>query len=176
MQLRDEKGSISILTIGLFGILFVTSLILIDISSIYIAKRSLTQATEAATQQGVKNLDKESYYKGEFNINRFNSSIYGFGEKDPGIPINCDEGVHGAETVLAGWQDRGSSIAPSSLREISLVDYNCDGYEFELQVRAQAKLPIPIPFTGINEVTLKAKVRTMAERAKSNNYTGLNIG
>lgn len=56
---QEDRGSISILTLGLFGVVLLTSLLLIDISAAYLAKRSLTLALEAASQQGLKNLDRE---------------------------------------------------------------------------------------------------------------------
>jgi len=71
----SEDRSVSVLTIGLFVILLATTLILTDISSIYLAKRSLSQATEAAVQRGMKNLDAESYYSGEYNLNRLFGNV-----------------------------------------------------------------------------------------------------
>jgi Flp pilus assembly protein TadG len=64
---RDERGSISLLIMSLFMATVIVSIILTNISSIYLAKRALTQATEAAAQRGVRNLDVDSYYQGEYN-------------------------------------------------------------------------------------------------------------
>ena len=174
--LSETRGSISILTLGLFSILLVTSLILIDISSIYISKRSLTLATEAAAQQGVKNLDAEAYYRGEFNVNRLDISVYGFGQSDPGIPIDCDNGVLDARRVLNGWQAREGSDSSGNLRSIVLLSFNCDGYEMAIQSQASAQLPIPIPFIDIQEVRLISQASAIAERATTNNFSGIDIG
>jgi hypothetical protein len=63
--LEDEEGSISILIIGLFVVTVATLLVITNIASIAIAQRSLVQASEAAVQRGVQNLDLEAYYVGE---------------------------------------------------------------------------------------------------------------
>ena len=62
LLLKDEKGSISILIMGLFLLSVIILMVLTDISSVYLAKRTLTQATEAAAQRGVRNLDLSKYY------------------------------------------------------------------------------------------------------------------
>lgn len=174
--LRNTRGSISVLTIGLFSILLITSLILIDISSIYISKRSLTLATEAAAQQGVKNLNLGAYYRGEFNVNRFNLSVYGFGENDPGIPIDCGRGAQDAGRVLKGWEARDEGVSTGNLRNIDLLRADCNGFEMAIWSQARAKLPIPIPFIDFHEVNLFSRATAIAERASTNNYSGLNIG
>ena len=57
---RDETGSISLLVLAFFLISVVTSLVITDVAAITLAKRSLTQATEAAAQRGVRNLNLEA--------------------------------------------------------------------------------------------------------------------
>ena len=173
---REDRGSISILTLGLFGVLLLTSLLLIDISAAYLAKRSLTLALEAASQQGLKNLDRESYYRGELNINRFNLSVYGLGEEDPGIPIDCAAGKIDAERVLESWQERGTTVTSANLRDIEMTEFRCDGYQISLSARGSAELPIPIPFIDFSEVTFLSSVSSIGERASSNNYSGIDLG
>lgn len=171
-RLSSERGSISILTIGLFSIVLVTALILTDISSIYLAKRSLTLATEAAAQRGVKNLDQEAYYQGEFNSIQMGLTIAGFGEEDPGIPIDCDAGGRDASEVLAGWSDYTVGVG----ERIELISFECDGFQILLRTSQRVQLPIPIPFIDIREVRIESTVSSIGERAKSNNYSGIDIG
>lgn len=171
-KLRSQQGSISILTIGLFSIVLVTALILTDISSIYLAKRSLTLATEAAAQRGVKNLDQEAYYQGEFNSIEMGLTIAGFGQEDPGIPIDCSAGSRDAVEVLAGWSDH--TIGEG--RDIELVSFECDGFQVLLTTSQKIQLPIPIPFFDLREVRIRSTVSSLGERAKTNNYSGIDIG
>ena len=175
-RVREERGSISILIVGLFSLLLITSFILIDISSIYIAKRSLTLATEAAAQRGVTHLDEAAYYRGEFNVNRLDISVWGIGQRDPGIPINCDEGLQEAKRVLNSWEGRGADVTTSNLENVKLYGFSCDGYQMKILSTGRATLPIPIPFIDAAEVELKSEASAIGERAITNNYSGINIG
>jgi len=89
--LKSNDGSISVLTLGLFMISLITLLIITNISTAFQAKRALTQATEAAAQRGVRNLDLESYYQDQYNLTRLAINIVGDAEEDPGIPIDCEK-------------------------------------------------------------------------------------
>lgn len=171
-KLQSERGSISIFTIGLFSIVLVTALILTNISSIYLAKRSLTLATEAAAQRGVKNLDEQAYYQGEFNAIKMGQTIAGLGEDDPGIPIDCGAGGRDASEVLAGWSD----YTVGENQEIELISFECDGFQILLRTSQIVELPIPIPFIDIREVRIESTVSSLGERAKTNNYSGIDIG
>lgn len=175
-RVSEERGSISILIVGLFSVLLITSFILIDISSIYIAKRSLTLATEAAAQRGVTHLDEAAYYRGEFNVNRLDISVWGFGQKDPGIPIDCDEGLLDAQRVLDSWEGRGADVTTSNLEDVRLFGYSCDGYQMKIRSTGRATLPIPIPFIDVEEVELTSEASAIGERAITNNYSGIDIG
>lgn len=168
----SDRGSISILTIGLFSVVMVTALILTDISSIYFAKRSLTLATEAAAQRGAKNLDLEAYYQGEFNAIQWGLTIAGMGEEDPGIPIDCNAGIRDASEVLAGWRD--NTVGDG--QPIELTSFDCDGFQILLTTSQRVELPIPIPFIDIRQVRIESTVSSLGERAKSNNYSGIDIG
>jgi hypothetical protein len=173
---RDERGSLSILVMSLFITSLIIVAILTDISSVYLAKRSLTQATEAAAQRGSRNLNLESYYRGEYNLSRFLLGLTGLGEKDPGIPIDCELGRRDAINALNDWSRRGATIMRKNMSAISLVDVNCDGYEIALKTSSVAALPFVIPFTGIEKVTIYSSVGSIDERRNTSNYYGLNIG
>lgn len=171
---RDERGSISVITLGLFLLLLSTALVLTDISSIYLAKRSLTLATEAAAQRGMKNLDMESYYSGEYNLTQLLQNSLGTGESDPGIPIDCNKGLKDAQEVLASWSHGdGSRI---NLSNIELVDFSCDGFQIYIESSAQAEMPFSFPFLDFNSVTLSSAAGAVGERAETNNYSGFDIG
>ena len=49
-RFRDESGSIAVIIIGLFVVTVAALMVMTDVSTIIIAKRSLAQATEAAAQ------------------------------------------------------------------------------------------------------------------------------
>lgn len=174
--LQSERGSISILTFGLFGVVLVTALTLTNISAVYIAKRTLTLATEAAVQQGVKNLDMKAYYSGEYNLSRAAASLFGLGEDDPGIPIDCSAGSRDAEMVIDGWSNRDIDSYSKNLRSIEISEISCDGFQMALSTSATVEIPIPLPFFNFSMVTINSRAAAIPERAESNNYSGLDIG
>lgn len=174
--IRSEEGSVSVLTLGLFMISLITLLVITNISTAFQAKRALTQATEAAAQRGVRNLDLERYYQGEYNSLRLASNIVGDGEEDPGIPIDCEKGVFDAVTALKDWSAQKGSWNRNDLTEIKIKAVDCDGYQLSIQTSAVVKLPFLIPFIGLEEIRIFSTVGTIDERKETTNYYGLNIG
>jgi hypothetical protein len=172
--LREDRGSISILIFGLFVVLLSTALVLTDISSVYLAKRSLTQATEAAVQRGLKNLDAESYYSGEYNALQFARNLLGSGEEDPGIPIDCQAGLRDTQEILNDWQSTNSSRV--NLDQIQLRDYQCDGFQINIETAAIARIPIPLPFIRFDGISIHSHAGGIGERADTNNFSGFDIG
>lgn len=161
---------------GLFLLVLTTSLILTDISSIYLAKRSLSLATEAALQRGMKNLDETAYYSGEYNFNQLLVNSFGQAESDPGIPINCGKGLQDIQEVLSGWQARGAASVRENVNQLRLTNFECDGYQIYIESAAIARIPLPIPFINLNEVAIHSYAGAVGERAETNNYYGFDIG
>lgn len=174
--LRDDEGSISILILGLFLILLSTSLILTDISAVYLAKRSLAQITEAATQRGMRNLDEASYYRGEYNFTKLIENSLGEGEVDPGIPIDCNKGLADVLNSIQNMQFRGGEVSRVNLHSLNLDDFECDGYEIGIKTSAIAELPIRLPFINISYIQIESFAGAIGERASTNNYSGINFG
>jgi Flp pilus assembly protein TadG len=174
--LKDDRGSISLIVMALFMLTMVTTAILSDISSIYFAKRSLTQATEAAAQRAVRNLDLAAYYRGEYNSTRSLLSLAGYGESDPGIPIDCTKGELDARSALSDWSAAGRTVMRSNLGAINLEKLSCDGYRFALTTSSTAALPFLFPFINISKVRITSTVGSVDERKSTSNYYGVDIG
>lgn len=174
--LRGEDGSISVLTIGLFSILLTSVLILSDVTAVYLAKRTLILASEAAVQRGSKNLDQSAYYSGEYNITEFAQGLLGSGEEDPGIPIDCSAGLRDAREVFDNWQGRGREISRAGISGMHLTDYQCDGFRIYLESSAFVQLPFPFAFIGMREVEINSSAGGLVERSETNNYYGVDIG
>jgi hypothetical protein len=175
-KFQDDRGSISLLILGLFMLTLITLIVLTDVSSIYIAKRALTQATEAAAQRGVRNLDLEKYYAREYNANRLAVNLLSNGEKDPGIPIDCEKGRSDSISALRDWGTLGGAVSRKNLSNIQVEDFQCDGYEIGIFSSAKASLPFVLPFFGLETVDIFSRVGTFAERKITTNYYGLNLG
>ena len=174
--LREERGSLSVLILSFFMTILISLVALTDISAIYFAKRSLTHASEAAAQRGVRNLDLDSYYRGKYNATQFLVNLTGDRETDPGIPINCSKGEADARDAINELsRDRNNLFGPQ-LGAIIVDEIDCDGFQISLRTSATAALPFVIPFTRISSVRISSQVGTYDERKKSSNYYGINIG
>jgi hypothetical protein len=174
--LRDERGSLSVLIMSFFLTIVAMLLILTDISSVYLAKRSLTQVTEAAAQRGVRNLDLDAYYRSQYNATKLALNVLGEGERDPGIPIDCEKGASDALNSISLLISDASGLTRENLSEIRVEDINCDGFQISLRTSAKVSLPFILPFTGIREVQVISEVGTFSERKITTNYYGINIG
>lgn len=173
---HDERGSISLLTIGLFTVLLATVLALSNISALYLAKRTLILANEAAVQRGGKNLDQSAYYSGEYNLTEFLQGVVGNGEDDPGIPIDCGKGFRDAAELISHWQGRERNLTRAGISQMKLTDFQCDGFQIYLESEALVQLPFPLPIFGIHEVRIGGSAGGMGERSETNNYYGIDIG
>ena len=157
---KDERGSISVLVLALFLITVITSLVITNVAAITIAKRSLIQATEAAAQRGVRNLNQEAYYSGEFDLSTMAGNIFGLGPKDPGVPIDCYKALGDSQGALADWASGPSSLRRVELSEVTIRDIKCDGFGIQLSTSATARLPIFIPLFKIEKILVTAQVST----------------
>ena len=173
---KDERGSISVIAIGLFVVLLALALVLTDISSIYLAKRTLSLVSESSVQYGMKNLDAENYYSGEYNFNQLFVNSLGQAEVDPGIPIDCEAGLNDVRKVLSDFQTVSPSTKRGNLQDISLSDFRCDGFQIYIETSAVAHIPVPIPFINFDVVLIKSHAGAVGERADTNNYYGFDIG
>jgi hypothetical protein len=172
---RDEKGSISLLVLALFLISVVTSLIMTDVAAVTMAKRSLTQATEAAAQRGVRNLNREAYYSGEFDLSTMAGNIFGIGPKNPGVPIDCFKALGDSQGALAEWAGGPGSLRRIELSDIAIRDIQCDGFGIQLLTTATAHLPIVIPFLKIESIVVTARVSTTNTRKAGFSPFGIRV-
>jgi hypothetical protein len=141
---------------------------------VYLAKRSLSFATEAAVQRGMKNLDAMAYYSGEYNAWKALTNIVGSPEEDPGIPIDCEAGLRDASDVLKDWAL--SQSGRINLGRITVVDFKCDGYQIYIETSAEVIMPARIPFIDFHSVAISTYAGAVGERAETNNYSGFDIG
>ena len=158
-KFASERGSISVVVIGLFVITVASLMVMTDVSALIVAKRSLVQATEAAAQRGVHALDKSEYYQGKGNM--FTAPIALVTDRaHPVIPIDCARG--GVEVLLElnSWSNDESDMKWQQLKGIQLTNFSCDGASLEISTRSEMKLPFKVPFTTTDSVFLTATAGT----------------
>ena len=173
--LRSERGSISLVVMALFVVSLSSILVVTDVAAVAVAKRSLTQATEAAAQRGVRNLDKSSYYKGEFDVTTQARNLFGIGPSDPGVPIDCSKALGDAEGALADWSSGPKSLRRVEITNLTISRIDCDGFGIQLVTRATAKLPLVLTFFNLDSVEITSTVSTTNMRAKGFSPFGIRI-
>ena len=152
---KDDSGSLSVIAIGLFVITVASLMVMTDIATIMVAKRSLAQATEAAAQRGVHTLDRSAYYQGKGTI--FTAPLAIATQREhPVIPIDCEKG--GAEVLLElnSWSNDDSDMKHRYLKEIELTSFECDGQNLVIQSQSEVELPFKVPFSSTTSVILQA--------------------
>jgi ABC-type multidrug transport system permease subunit len=152
---KDDSGSLSVIVIGLFVITVASLMVMTDIATIMVAKRSLAQATEAAAQRGVHTLDRSAYYQGKGTI--FTAPLAIATQREhPVIPIDCEKG--GAEVLLElkSWSNDESDMKHRYLKEIELTSFECDGQNLVIQSQSEVELPFKVPFSSTTSVILQA--------------------
>jgi hypothetical protein len=147
-KLRDDRGSLSIVIIGLFVITVASLMIMTDVATVMVAKRSLTQATEAAAMRGVHTLDRASYYTGKGTMATTPLALINKREH-PAIPIDCNQAVVDVMLELHNWSTDDSSMK-------RLTDFICDGTSVEISTYATVKFPFTVPFTSQSSASLFA--------------------
>jgi len=158
-KLTSDRGSISVVVIGLFVVTVASLMVMTDVSALMVAKRSLVQATEAAAQRGVHTLDKSEYYQGKGNMFTAPMAIATH-RAHPVIPIDCARG--GVEVLLElnSWSNDESDMKWQQLKGIQLTSFSCDSTSLEISTRSEMKLPFKVPFTTTDSVFLTASAGT----------------
>lgn len=173
--LRNENGSISLVVFSLFLVTVSSLLAITDIAAVGIAKRSLTQATEAAAQRGVRNLDEGSYYKGEFDASTQIQNLIGVGPSDPGVPIDCSKALGDAQGALSDWSTGPKSLRRVEIKNLVISQIDCDGFGIQLVTHATLQLPLVLPFVNLRFVEISSSVSTTNKRRSGFSPFGIRI-
>ena len=161
-RLTDESGSLSVVIIGLFIITVASLMVMSDIASVFVAKRSLVQATEAAAQRGVHTLDESAYYVGKGNM--FTAPLAALTARPHrSIPIDCDRAVFNVMLELHNWSNDEGAMKRNELKGIVLTDLQCDGTSIEISTYAEVVFPFRVPFTRMDSAFLTASAGTTNE-------------
>ena len=158
-KMLDDSGSIAVIVIGLFVITVASLMVMTDVSTVIVAKRSLAQATEAAAQRGVHTLDKSGYYKGKANIFTVPMAI-ATNRAHPVILIDCNRGGLEVLLELHSWSNDNSDLKWHQLKGIQLTNYQCDGQSLDIETRSEVNLPFKVPFSSIDSVFLTSSAGT----------------
>ncbi len=159
---HDESGSLSVVIIGLFLITVASLMVMSDIASVFVAKRSLVQATEAAAQRAVHTLDESAYYIGKGNM--FTAPLAAINNSaHRSIPIDCNRATLNVLLELHNWSSDDGSMKRNEMKGIVLRDVQCDGSSVEISTYAEVVFPFRVPFTHMDSAFLTAHAGTTNE-------------
>lgn len=163
-ELRDERGSISVLTIALFLITVVLVMMTTNISAVAVAKKNLTQSAESVAQRGAHFLDRDLYYSGKFNAITMVQNLFGAGPTDPGIPIDCDAAQMGINEAVEDLYSEKKLLISERIQELRVSEILCDSQYIRVELVAVVTLPFQLPFLNLDRVTLKSVATTFNQR------------
>lgn len=146
-----ERGSISILTIGLFLITVSALFLITDIAAVIVAKRSLVHVTEAAAMRATHQLDLGTYYRGS---------------KESAIPIDCASALSRINEELGEWSSTPSRLRREELHHVEIVGFSCEGNRILLMTTAIATLPFRLPGSSVSNVEIHATVAAQSSRSQ----------
>lgn len=144
-----ERGSISVLTIGLFLVTVSALFLLTDIATIIVAKRSLVHVAEAAAMRATHQLDLGAYYQGR---------------KEATIPIDCASALSTINGELSEWISAPSQLKREELRRVEITGFSCEENRILLTTSAVATLPFRLPGSSLSTVEIHATVAAESNR------------
>ncbi|CAB4710729.1 unannotated protein [freshwater metagenome] len=157
--LGDERGSLSVLIIALFCITVAALMVMTDVATVMVAKRSLAQATEAAAQRAAHTLDPAAYYAGKGTI--FTASLAAItGREHSPIPIDCNHALIDALLELRSWSNNDGDMKRHELQGIVLTNLECDGTSIEVSTYSEVKFPFRVPFSRMESAYLTSTAGT----------------
>lgn len=135
---RGDDGSVLMLVVGLFGVLVLLVGVVVDVSAVVLAKRSLASAADGAAVSGAQALDYTVFY------------AKGPGE---GVPLS-EVGVRDRVAVYAD----GAAAAQPGLVMRGTVD---GGYVAVVAAERTVRLPFS-GWLGVSDVEVQAIARARA--------------
>lgn len=174
-RIKSDRGSISVLTGGLFVLTLGLVVTLSNVASIAMAKRTLTQATESAAQRGVRNLDKSIYYTGKFNEITMVENLLGYGPEDPGIPIDCQRAEDDVASAIFDWSTGDISLKRFEITSVVIDEIECDGFQVSVSSHANTNLPFILPFINLKTVSIHSSVSSENKRSEGFYLFGIRI-
>ena len=160
----DESGSISILTITLFLLTISLVMVATNITTISLAKRTLTQSAESAAQRGAHFLDEDTYYSGKFSVITMAQNLFGHGPEDPGVPIDCQKAQAGIAEALSDLARDSNLLINHGAHNLQIQEIACDGRDLKVALKVEVDLPFQLPFFNLRSITLVSSATTYNQR------------
>lgn len=155
-----EKGSIAPLIILYFTVAMLLVFLIANVASVYVAKRELINATEAALARATQELDEFAYY--------YQIPVDGvFGNQAQTVPLNCSDAGRSFSNELRNQLQvvtSRSGARTTSLNRLDheIIHFECDGATLGATVREKHRLPFAIALFGIDSFVNTVQVKVQA--------------
>lgn len=157
-KIKQDCGSITLLTLGFFLLAISSVFLLTDVAAIGVAKASLSHISELAVQRGIQELDESQYYNSSFFNESATSLRSGKSPKMQSgpsfimevstrkIPIDCSSARARVVEQLSLWRESPESFTRPELVSVELISFLCDGSTVKIRTKSLTKLPFTLPF------------------------------
>ena len=147
-EIDYESGSLVPLTSGLFLVLLILSLGIVNVGDSYLGKRELIQIAEAAAQVGAHQLELQSYYgDGASDASQVSNRI----------PIDCSAAQSAVDAFIRDSNLRGEGIA--------LTTFGCHDNQVDIGLSSSiapvVSFPIFVEISG-GRVQVRAEVSAVS--------------
>lgn len=139
MRARGDEGTITVLAIGFTVVLVMLVTLVVDVSAVFLAQRSLSGAADAAAVAGANALDEDAVYRGATGevlpLGDVQSAVdeqvgvAGLGERFPGLD------------VVAGSDGATATVVLGADVPLPFVGVVAPDASWRVEVRASARSP-----------------------------------
>lgn len=139
----DDAGSVLVLTLGFTVVALLLVAVVVDASKLFLTRRALAAAADAAALAGAQAADLPAVYAG--------------GADDGGVPLD----PAAVDAAVAGYL-RAAGLA-DQLTGLELTDVSTDGTTVTVTLTARAVLPLSSAVTDVPEgvpLTVTARARS----------------
>jgi hypothetical protein len=158
----EEDGSLAPLVIGLFLIASLTSIALVDYSSVILKQRLLDQNNERALQRAAHEIDLGHYYT--HGLDKF-TVVGGESSSEFRVPIDCKkayrtywEELFNSITIKDFGTGLDNGETQSHFQDGWRIEsFTCDGDSVYASISQHTPLPFQLPILRIYEATIHAK-------------------
>jgi uncharacterized membrane protein len=135
---HDQSGTVLVLILGLVVLAAALVVVVVDTSAVFLTRRSLVGAADAAALSGAQSIDERAIYTGQGA-----QSL----PLDPGR-VRQAVSEHVTATALS-----------SRFADFRLVAVESDGRTVEVRLAARTRLPFPVPGAASRYVDVGATAR-----------------
>lgn len=168
VKIKDERGSVSILIIGLFLLTMALVMVTSDIAALVAARKALTQHTEYLVQQGAKSINLDAYYQGRGGLLPYLAEKTFVDQTDPGIPLDC-------QAVTQEIMAAAPRISDRTFSDFQLTHHECDGTMTYVETQARAVVPYSLPFLHLDSPVIYGYAANSPERRNGFWLRGLRL-